>query len=1167
MVDPLLAGTATRAAAGLAVPVVKGAARKLAQPKKLRRAVQEAALARHLHVDEEALKQALKSSEVSYALRSQTPDAKVEALEVLARVPIRSMRGSSAHKPAVEDLWDLVNGAYRRTGTVEDAVAALSEQVRDGSRDEDAILFDTNLDRLSKPHKAAATDLARTHPLVAHRIVGEWVRATDHKSLMQAWFRRTPNWLSPSAATYAWLMELSLTLSLRVEADGWGDRALGAGTEDDEYINVRLAVSRHHDDDEAVPPTLQPYTERPLTQSVLGGSTPERRIELLSAWSPRTPNQAAFRDLIMAQFLRDAGRHEDAIMLGREAWDTSEHYGAAVMAAECMLRAQLEGDAQTSLRALAEARDFALALRDRRRVLRLPGAQAIEIAMNAIGLLGSAEDALHLALVPPEGVATIQEAAEALVFNGATVLLAELGQLARAQERLSDTTPAAVRHQVAALAAAEAQDDEAAAREWHRAIEVEPDLNQKVMLTFRAASSGHLDDFLTTIEALAPERARDVRLIAALNREDPEAIASATSDFERSRMVGHTLISTMARREEWARVATLAERAAELWGAPDDLVKAAKARYKLNDPAYAYDLLVRAILRATDQWAGRARALSMCIELASARNDWSAALDHARSLVELEPAERAAQWGLVKIEFLSGDQGQAFITWSSKFERPSPTDSLEAAIWMQFRQDHGDAAGPLTQLVELNAQFADDQQVRLHAVTAVLMGPHSEDSPAELEGIIGKFLADFPEQTALVPVQVDETEKLLDHPLFVGIAERWKALQELEPQVTAGNLPTGLAAALRNVPVATYLVRRLHPIRRLTRAESLSTEQEPVKEVVVDVTALFTLATLEPDSAVILTSRLDLQSTQAQLADLNAAREELRRDMAVATRGGGDTNQSGNLRLELHHARYSRMHRAFNLTTKDSSQHPRPMELIDVAELDDISDVWLSSLQLAAAKGLPLWCDDAGLASVAAIAGVATVSTFDLIEAEAAAGRITVDRRDALVAQILHGYGMGFPYEQAVYDLAIALDGNLPGGGNHALRWAPGVVVGKQLDHFTTRLLKSLPDGHDTFEWAALLGQVIPSTGLGSAELYTHVYAFLLTRPGLGASELYKIHTGLASVTGTTALDALKSAVATLLKAAEPDLKNTARAGLVQRIIGLPDADRLAVLELLLAPA
>lgn len=98
---------------------------------------------------------------------------------------------------------------------------------------------------------------------------------------------------------------------------------------------------------------------------------------------------------------------------------------------------------------------------------------------------------------------------------------------------------------------------------------------------------------------------------------------------------------------------------------------------------------------------------------------------------------------------------------------------------------------------------------------------------------------------------------------------------------------------------------------------------------------------------------------------------------------------------------------------------------------DDTFLPWLSALDMAKARQLPLWCDDLGLRTLAANEGVPTFGTSALIAALVAAGHLDAGTMKSAFRQLREEYAVDLPLDVDWLRLSASSEDWRPGPASH----------------------------------------------------------------------------------------------------------------------------------------
>jgi TPR-GreAB-C-PIN type conflict system protein len=203
--------------------------------------------------------------------------------------------------------------------------------------------------------------------------------------------------------------------------------------------------------------------------------------------------------------------------------------------------------------------------------------------------------------------------------------------------------------------------------------------------------------------------------------------------------------------------------------------------------------------------------------------------------------------------------------------------------------------------------------------------------------------------------------------------------------------------------------------------------------VVLDITAAFTLALLDPDTRSLLVGSFgQLQTTDAAYRDTSRGQETLGLRSTMSTgwdpeAGKPNVSTIDQASADLIADQASRLSAILRNVTRRSWQGSD--KLADASEAME----WLSALDMAAADGLSFWCDDVVLRAVADNMGVRTFDTVALLRYLQAQGRFSKDALRVAEATLVSNYYADLGFDPIVSELAAEMDSWQPRGAAFVL--------------------------------------------------------------------------------------------------------------------------------------
>jgi len=1048
------------------------------------------------------LRRALADGKIRRLLKAKDSNSRAEAGRLVERVQTRRLAGT---EQAI-DLLRLIEAGYLSIASPGEAVAGLSVQIAEG------------MDRLSDGLRSAASgpeaflylarlfmppleqDIRRLRELhggVVVRMVNELAEVHDRRVVLEAWAAERPEWYSPSPAIEGWLGELALESGTRRAARVFLDSALSLGASPTAYWKARRisVVELPPEEQETY---LSDVIDEPVIQGMLLRSTPLARRERLATWSADTAMQRAFKAALRVRSYRDESDFDSAIEAGREEYREHSHYGAALVAVECLLRRGTSEGALQRGADLNAAAQMAIELRDARRRWRASSSDAVAHAMRANILLANDDRAWALSQVEPAGEASRDEAEAPVVRNMSIVLVAERGDVATALEMCNESTDRATRLQVEARTAELALDDQRAAELWAEAIDVTEDWDEKANLCFREALHGRVNSFVQQLRTNNPEVADEIELVAALYSDDPRGLFNAERESHLNPRVAHALQQYYASRDRIDEFIAVAERSARQWGSADDMLVAARGYLRLGRHSEAAVSAANARLAGGGSWGGIYEAITVQIESASGQEDWANAIQFAREAVRARPGSSRARWALIRLHLYAGEDDLAFAAWQDAEKALVPSNTAEATAWLYLFRLYGSKMSSLRELQTVALRFEADEQVRTLAIGALVLAPIEDDHDSvDVSSLLKHFQEEFPDAPGATSLHVDTDDPaaLLDR--LDELAGGPRDTSAIDAGLANGSLPIGIASQVARRSYAATLIRLRQSPRFAVELhdvdERATVEAHIHRAVVIDTSALLTLATIPPTAAEEIAGSFVLKSATQQLVDLNSAVQDLNGD------SGGTFFPSSHAqgpRFELADASVlldrrqiaSSMLDRLRLTGRQSSGGSAQVLPEEAREL---AGPWTASIALAANAHLPLWCDDVSARRVATAAGVPAFGTPAVLAHLRRSRSLSPAEADTTEAALIHGWMIGIAFADAPYKLALQLDEFEAKGAAFAIHHSDGNAVAEKIALALDALEHRCEDAEAVQQWTHLMSAYLARISESGGHARRNVALFL----------------------------------------------------------------------------
>ncbi|MCU1578212.1 MAG: hypothetical protein JWP19_416 [Rhodoglobus sp.] len=704
---------------------------------------------------------------------------------------------------------------------------------------------------------------------------------------------------------------------------------------------------------------------------------------------------------------------------------TPESSGGMLQLAQAFLRRSRASSAQ--LGDIQRAVSIGIRALDQRHEWSGPTAGFLEFALQALSLAGDYSEVYRRSLPSPEGLATSEEASRADVARMAIVsgaLIGDSGHRDQIVERVSDVDARALL-QVEFPAAGEIVEPARRVALWKKRLDtaLESHNLNEVDQAVRVLALDGVDES-TKLERLIAEGA-----ITEALAETVRAVALSTTDLEgalpalRSLALddvgaAHYLSLALARAGRFADAAEACADAATRFSTVEFLTEEVHYLRSANDPDQAQRVAERAMTRS--DFVGRDRAeLARFLQMrAFQRRDWQDA--QAQGLEALASlggvADPEIVWNVVGAMLNQELREDAARLIRANDLAPESND--EVAMWLvAFPSEEWDRIS-LAEAVTLAIKFEGDVNV-----SAALLGriASSGSSNGETNGadtsdlhvrgmeMLAAHVARFGDQSPIKSIPGD----------VEGIIQMVRTQAE---QVQAPIKAATLLARQGRIPLGAYANSLHRPYSFVYLQMPLGSFPagafpDEAHEMEVTIAMRSVGGKVSVDSSPLLLNFLldEARSVRGQFqqvllhpaaaADMHAGIAELQRLAASAGSMGWDARQQRPTYIE-----YTDDDRAKLLSTARVIKNAIPLATVTeriplatppLAGLPDEAASWAGPVEVAIARGVALWSDDAALRALAAALQVETFGTPALFEALARRGIETAsDRFDAHASQL-----------------------------------------------------------------------------------------------------------------------------------------------------------------------
>lgn len=566
------------------------------------------------------------------------------------------------------------------------------------------------------------------------------------------------------------------------------------------------------------------------------------------------------------------------------------------------------------------------------------------------------------------------------------------------------------------------------------------DEEQKVLYWLSGASAGVDLDGITELRARSDDVPLivDAQLLAA--RGDSEG---AIRLLRRSRRTEHTtrlLVGSMLATGDIDGAVDELKTAATRFNDTTHLVRAVEVLGRSGRLADASKLAQEALQKVPRALAdARAFLHEVLVEQSGVSGAWGEMAVRARAWIEDLGASARNRWQLALALHNGGDHAGA---WRILQEPPSlePQSALEAQLWIVLAAREVPSPETATKIIAVVDSYPEEKTVA-EAAVALFFG-RGDEVWGEVEGSTVKRFQDLLDMHAVdygsdveaaFYVIKGGAEEMLQQ-IRPSLEANARAIAEMTEKVRQG-WPYGLLASAAGRPYASALIQRAAgclPIAANdpSRIESeLNAARRAIHQAVaVDSSTLVLGGHIRNAWPELRGAFARLEIPSPAQADILRTVEDFRRpshgslyyDTSLEAVRVSDADPSVQAQL-LDHAEWIGGELA-ELTVVDW-----PTLRMLSGNLDDRFLPWLCALDLAKSQGLPLWCDDVGLRTLAVNDEVATFGTAALLAALVEAGAIGQGTAQGVLRQLRESYAVDLPLDAEWLRLSAGSDEWRPG--------------------------------------------------------------------------------------------------------------------------------------------
>ncbi len=435
-------------------------------------------------------------------------------------------------------------------------------------------------------------------------------------------------------------------------------------------------------------------------------------------------------------------------------------------------------------------------------------------------------------------------------------------------------------------------------------------------------------------------------------------------------------------------------------------ILARSGRMKEAD-AFATSLLAGKDLAAEQRVLLRRRL----IQNRADQGKWPETEQMCREALAENPGDSDFTWELIAAQVNQGHLDQA---WSSyQATKPAVTRPEALQLWMRLHARFGFTQDDISAALDYADRWHDDPEVGglIFTVIGGLGGQHLPDGRAVLPDLdpatLARFQAEIQSYAQRYPdgpvKMLDLKEVDLTQVIRAQLVPHAGSLDRAADLVRAGKLPLGALAAAAARSYATTLIEQSSgPLYAVSAAPEISAgELAAAKgaingEVVAEASTLAVVTLLRERAPVLVSVFTAVRLPRPALADIEVAWGDLTRAPGSSSSISYDPGRDALVRRAISLPEHQRLYR--RITGID--QLARTLVVTDLTEPPSSPDPhqpWLSAVDLAAQRRLPLWSDDIAVRSIAASRGIAAFGTWALLNALIETGLIAdTTREDAL---------------------------------------------------------------------------------------------------------------------------------------------------------------------------
>ncbi|GIM97804.1 PIN domain-containing protein [Paractinoplanes toevensis] len=994
------------------------------------------------------------------------------------------------------------------------------------SRMSTARAFDDQVRMLRPWRRDRAIEIRDSWPVV-EQLVQSIVTADDRGAVLRQWGDQPPDWFSQAPVeVVCWLAELASDYGQNPTAARLFAVAVQRGAYPAGYWKARQATALPEEAVAEVDELLAGAADEHVFAHALllvHRQKWDLAIDVLAGWQTSSNADEVMRLQLLARLHAQANNLNLGIKYALEAADIEGASGRALYAAELLLYRAQYGETVNRLADTEQAAALAIKVRNARRSWHGDSVEATVVAVTARTLVGKVRQARVLIELAPEGEAWPHEAADPRLRREKAELLAVTGQHDEARTLAAELGNPFVAALVEAVALTGTAENPLAAAAWQAALDVaETDTDFLMAVRGLAHTGGDLPD-LSKMQQQHPRMVDEIKTIhramgagggtiEALRAGATEHLALAVLLAERYGHDGKHLLA-----------AEVLNDSAHRWSEPGLMLTSANHLRAAGELEAATRAAERALTMGGPEWAGQFDTRALIFQIHVADGQWDLAIEQARNLVTLDPNAASARWALVHALVRRNDREGAWNALTPDGDPFAPRDRHDARTWIGLVARFDTSTQFVSRGLSTMARWPDDEQLMGVFIAQIFFGLQrqelstTDEDLAALHTAMSDYAERFPDSTVFRKVTISEKDPLGS--LASTSRARYESISEAVKQLDRANLPLGFVATAYG---SSYTEASLKRGAGFVNAHSPAAEAHGRAAaetalngaVVIDITAAHTLALLEPQlRSQLLSGFGQVRATDDAYHDAIRGQESLGMRSTMST--GWDPVEQRPTITTIEEATADALAEQSTLVCsilRQATRRPWP-RLTKFPDTDQRFE-WLSSLDMAAAQGTTFWCDDHRLRSVAAEMGVPTFGTIDLIRHLQSQGQIPRELRAAAEAVLLTNYFTDLGFDRDTFDLAAAIDGQVPRGVAFALTrpatWADPDAVIEFLLAMLTHAATAGPEQIQGWVSATAIGLVrITADDDGAGANLQVLLNRCLTQPWMSADRLPAVLSGV----------------------------------------------------------